>query len=95
MSIPVSKFLVILGVLLTSICQAQDMSEQEFVDELRRSHIEAHLPPKDKFLGLLERDLNSYFENQVGRKVKIDYQFFRKAPTQSGLSFPVIICGFR
>jgi hypothetical protein len=57
--------------------------------EIQQSHISENLPDTfEEFQVILKRDLEAYFQKHLGRPVTIEYDLLRKAPTQSGVSFP-------
>lgn len=49
----------------------------------QNSHIDGNAPDPAAFDTLLERDLKTYFEAE-----SVDFEFLRRAPTQSGVSLP-------
>src|SRR4051794_22699849 len=58
------------------------------MDDIARSHVDAYVPPPDKFQPLLRRDLALYFRKSKTEKVTVEPEMLRDGPTQSGLSFP-------
>ena len=56
------------------------------VSEVAKSHIEGNVP-KDKFDEYLSRDLNNYFCGGVN-DCRVEYEFLRTGPTQTGISYP-------
>ena len=60
-----------------------------FSQGIQQSHISGNLPDTfEEFQVILKRDLESYFQKHLGRQVTIEYVLLRKAPTQSGVSYP-------
>src|SRR5580704_15950144 len=56
---------------------------------VQRSQIEAHVPPRVDFNGILTRDLSSYFSAARTQKaVAVDFEMLRDGPTQVGVSYP-------
>lgn len=52
------------------------------------SHVEGNVPASEEFDRYLTRDLQSYFESNLRRKVVVRHELLRTAPTQSGVAFP-------
>lgn len=73
--------LVLLLLLPPVFCQGQ------MFNDLAQSHIDANVPEK---LGkCMRRDLKAYFTERRKEKVnKVEYEYLRKGPTQTGVSFP-------
>lgn len=61
---------------------------QGIAEDIARSHIDANVPPPDKFAGILRRDLESYISQAQGQKVTVKVEMLREGPTQTGLAFP-------
>jgi len=55
--------------------------------DVAKSHVEGNVPPGKLFDELLTRDLNNYFCRN-SNDCKIEYEFLREGPTQSGTSYP-------
>src|SRR2546430_4731516 len=53
-----------------------------------RSHISGNVPRASRFDGLMHRDLEAFFITQGPAPRAIEYELLRRAPTQSGLSYP-------
>lgn len=58
------------------------------VRDIQDSHVNANLPPDADIDQVLRRDLGQYFASARGKAVAIDFEWLRKGPTQSGVSFP-------
>lgn len=57
--------------------------------EISQSHIDANVPSEDDFDTLLERDLTAHLRALEGDpSLSVDYELFRREPTQSGVSYP-------
>jgi len=77
-------------VLVLSLCSASLLgchSRQDALTAVAESHIEANIPPQELVDQLLARDLKNYFCRD-GKDCKIEYEFLRDGPTQSGTSYP-------
>ena len=84
-------FLGLMVAFTLSACSAQTpkpMTSEEFIRQMRDSHVDGNVPEKKDFLSFLERDLQAHFADQFGSDCLVDYQFLRKGPTQSGVSLP-------
>lgn len=62
--------------------------EQEVVDSIRKSHIDANVPDEKNFHNFLARDLQSYFKESLKKTVRAEYELLRDAPTQTGIAYP-------
>ena len=62
-------------------------SSQDVLTGVAKSHVEANVPPAKLFDELLTQDLNNYFCRN-SKDCKIEYEFLRDGPTQSGISYP-------
>ncbi len=60
---------------------------QQFL-EIQASHINANVPDSINFENYLKRDLNNYFKLKNNKEIEVTYDFLRKGPTQSGVSYP-------
>lgn len=69
-------------------CADRDQAAALAVDEIRRSHVEANEPNAAEFRSLLTRDLEAYLQTRSGKRLKVEFDFLRDGPTQSGMSFP-------
>jgi hypothetical protein len=56
-------------------------------DRVGKSHVRGNVPPSEAFDGFLARDLNEYFCGN-SQNCGIKYEFLRKSPTQTGVSYP-------
>jgi len=78
--------------ILFLFCFAYSNSEGNDIlalQKIQMSHIQANLPDTfEEFQIILKRDLNLYFSKLYQKQVKIKHHFLRKAPTQSGVSYP-------
>ena len=77
----VIAFLVLVGS-STVTCQSA------IIDSIAQSHIDDNVPDKKDFDNFLKRDLAEYFKVSTDKDTVIEYELLRKAPTQSGTSFP-------
>lgn len=68
--------------------QSQGKSqEQSIFLNIHKSYLDANIPDQSKFDSLLARDLVGYF-SQNSELVKVNWEFLRDGPTQSGTSYP-------
>ncbi|HET8646200.1 MAG TPA: hypothetical protein VFO85_11970 [Vicinamibacteria bacterium] len=73
------------GMVVLLLAQAPD---QTALEEMRRSRIEANVPPPQEMAPLLRRDLEAYFKALLSKPVRVEHQFLREGPTQSGVEYP-------
>jgi hypothetical protein len=60
-----------------------------FRKNLQKSHAEANVPERDEFSEFIQRDLQSYFNQQLNRTdIKVNFELLRKGATQSGVALP-------
>lgn len=59
-----------------------------FFDLIAQSHIDGNKPEQEDFRNFLIRDLQAYFKEILKKKVRVDYELLRDAPTQSGVAYP-------
>ena len=57
-------------------------------DSIAQSHIDGNTPAQEDFRNFLIRDLQAYFKEILKKKVRVDYELLRDAPTQSGVAYP-------
>ena len=62
-------------------------SPDDALTAVAESHIEANIPSRKLFDELLARDLKNYFCRD-SKGCKVEYEFLRDGPTQSGISYP-------
>src|SRR6266853_214225 len=63
-------------------------SPEDAMRQVQRSHIEANVPADADFERLLQGDLDRYFKAKRPKPFKLTYEFLRRGPTQSGVSYP-------
>jgi hypothetical protein len=73
-------------ILLLAVAQ---LTPEQVVRDIQRSHIEANVPETADFETFMRRDLGAYFA-QVRKKkmIPVDFELLRDGPTQSGVSYP-------
>jgi hypothetical protein len=67
--------------------QQKDLIIKTF-EEMHRAHIVANTPPGELFDKYLTRDLDSYFSERLGRKVRTTYELLQKDAIHIGVGFP-------
>lgn len=77
------RLALLLTLVLASTCLGQSPWEQT-----RRSHIEANVPPADKFDAYLKRDVLSYLNRKHPSVHSVECELLRRGPTQSGVALP-------
>jgi hypothetical protein len=60
---------------------------QNPLDPIAKSHIEGNVPKGESFDEYLKRDLNSYFCG-AAKDCRVEYEFLRDGPTQTGIAYP-------
>jgi hypothetical protein len=74
---------------LIAILLAEDAGQAQALRDIQASHIDANVPASTDFEPFLRRDLSAYFsKDRHLRNVKVEYEFLRDGPTQSGVSYP-------
>ena len=71
-------------------CHAQNQqvtAQQEMIEDIQKSHLDANIPDQFKFDSLLKRDLEKYFSKK-SKPVVVKWEFLREVPTQSGVAYP-------
>jgi len=56
--------------------------------QIRRSHVEANIPPASDFDTDLGRDLRAWFTLRQGSPAAVRFELLRREPTQSGVAYP-------
>lgn len=85
------KILLLISVFLVTFpfpCLAQPWSPEEVLRDVAQSHIDGNIPIMADFDKFLKRDLERYFSKTLGKPVDVSYEFLRKGPTQTGISYP-------
>jgi hypothetical protein len=70
-------------------CHAQNQritAQQQMIEDIQKSHIDANVPDQFQFDSLLKRDLEKYFSKS--KPVVVKWEFLRDVPTQSGVAYP-------
>lgn len=60
----------------------------EVIESIAQSHIDANVPAAADFDEFLKRDLLAYFSPEGDKDTAVEYQLFRKEPTQTGIAYP-------
>ena len=85
------KALVVLGLIVglqTGCGPAGDKSQQQVIQDIANSHIQANVPDANDFDSFLERDLRKYFSQLYSKPVRVKWEFLRNGPTQTGIAYP-------
>jgi hypothetical protein len=74
---------------LIAILLADNTDQIQAIRDIQASHIAANVPSSADLEPFLRRDLNAYFANERHLKnVKVEFEFLRDGPTQTGISYP-------
>lgn len=71
----------LLSIAVVTLCMALGCT-----NPIADSHIEANVPKGKTFDEYLTRDLSSYF--CTTKDCRVEYEFLREGPTQTGISYP-------
>ncbi len=82
------KWTLALFLLVFSALAVYGQTENEVLESIAKSHIEANVPDRQHFEEYLRRDLAAYFKKQSGKDVTVEYELLRDGPTQTGIAFP-------
>lgn len=79
--------LAVVLVMIASVATA-GQTENEILESIARSHIEANVPDNQHFDEYLKRDLTAYFKKTTSKDVMVEFELLRDGPTQTGIAFP-------
>ena len=68
-------------------CLAACRGPEDILDDVAKSHVEGNVPQGELFDEYLARDLQMYF-CRGNNDCRVQYEFLRDGPTQSGISYP-------
>ena len=76
-------------ILLVAALLGSSLAHAGWDDDVRRAHIEAHLPPEEVFESYLRRDIVARFKSMPDPGVtRAEFAFLRQGATQSGVAYP-------
>jgi len=73
---------------LVRVTADTDSASVKALQDIQNSHIEGNIPNQDVFEKYMERDLVAYFSKKNKEEIKVEYEYLRNGPTQSGVSYP-------
>ena len=71
------------------LCLIAEVACKGPLDPVASSHIDANIPDQNEFQPILRRDLETFFRFTTDHDgVRVEYEFLRDGPTQTGTSYP-------